>query len=195
VVVAGGLVLYGLEIRAILRGRKRRRLDWGLRTFLVAISLLVPTVVLGLVLGWPGLPATALTTQLETVYALLALLGTLALSILGLLHKIVPFLVWYHAYSGKVGRQKVPTFADLYSEPVQKAGLALFLAGFAVTGVSTALGHAGGVRAGAALLLAALLATVVNLALMIRHLFAPRTEPLAGIPTAAAPPKGPHATT
>ena len=74
-VVVAGLACYGLEMIAILRARKRRTLDWGLKYFLTAISLLAPLSVLALVLSWPGLPLTPLTGQLENVYGFLALAG------------------------------------------------------------------------------------------------------------------------
>ena len=39
-VAVSGLAIYGWEMRAILRARKRRTLDWGLKYFLTAIALL-----------------------------------------------------------------------------------------------------------------------------------------------------------
>jgi cbb3-type cytochrome oxidase subunit 1 len=49
-VLIAGLAIYGSELRAILKARKRRHLDWGLRYFLTAIGLLAPLSILGLVL-------------------------------------------------------------------------------------------------------------------------------------------------
>lgn len=37
-----GLAIYGYELRAILRARKRPVLDWGLKTFLVSVVMLIP---------------------------------------------------------------------------------------------------------------------------------------------------------
>ena len=41
-IVLGGFVCYGWELTAILRARKRRSLDWGLKYFLTAVALLLP---------------------------------------------------------------------------------------------------------------------------------------------------------
>jgi len=177
VVAAAGLALYGLEIRAILRNRTRRVLDWGVRYFLTAIALLAPLSVLGLVLAWPGLPATALTTQLENVYGFLGLFGVVAFAILGMLYKIVPFLVWFHRYSGEIGRAKVPSMAEMYSERLQVAGYWTFVGGLAMTSVATALGHELAVRGGCALLAASLAVFAVNMAKVLGHWIKPRVQP------------------
>lgn len=177
-VIAAGLVLYGLEVRAILRARRRRVLDWGLRHFLGALGVLVPTALLGLTLAWPGLPATVLTTQLETVYGWLGLVGVVSLTVLGFLYKIVPFQVWYHAYARHVGRHRVPSLADLYSERLQKVSLALVLGGVLGVVPAAALASPAGVRVAVLVLGLGLLVFVVNLGLMLRHFWRPRLESL-----------------
>ncbi|MHB8522209.1 MAG: cbb3-type cytochrome c oxidase subunit I [Limisphaerales bacterium] len=177
-VVIGGLAVYGWELIAILRARKRRHLDWGLRYFLTAVLMLAPLSVIGLVLAWPGLPATAFTTQLENVYGFLALIGLVTLAILGMLYKIVPFLVWYHRYSPEIGRRKVPALADLYSAPLQAAGFWLYLAGLLAASVSTALGNQAAVRWSCVLLAGSLLLFAVNMGKILSHLVRPQIQPL-----------------
>ncbi|MBU6399633.1 MAG: cbb3-type cytochrome c oxidase subunit I [Verrucomicrobia bacterium] len=174
----GGLAVYGGEINAILRARKRRQLDWGLRYFVTALAGLLPVAGLGVVLAWPRLPLTALTTQLENVYGFLALIGVVTFAILGMLYKIVPFLVWYHRYSREIGRQKVPALADLYSARLQALGYWLYLAGLLATGVATAFGHAPGVRWGCALLAASLAVFALNMGKIFSHLVRPKPSPL-----------------
>jgi hypothetical protein len=186
-VVLAGLALYGLELRAILRARKRRVLDWGLRHFLVALGLLAVVAPLGWVLGWPGLPVTLLTTQLETVYGWLGLAGVVSLTVLGFLYKIVPFQVWYHSYAREVGRFRVPALADLYSERLQVAGLGLVLAGVLSAALGAALASEPIVRAGALALLAGLGVFLVNLGRMFRHFWRPRLEPLPGAGLSTTP--------
>jgi hypothetical protein len=187
-VIVAGLVAYAVEILAILRARKRRVLDWGLRHFLTALGLLGLVTVLGLVLCWPGLPVTLLTTQLETVYGWLGLAGVVTLTVLGFLYKIVPFQIWYHRYARHVGRSRVPSLADLYSGRLQVAGFGLVLAGLLATAVGAALGHETVTRGGVLILLGGLTAFTVNLALMFRHFWRPRLEPLAGPAPAPATP-------
>jgi hypothetical protein len=177
-VVLSGLWLYGVELVSILRARKRRKLDWGLKYFLTAIALLVPVSALGVVLAWPRLPLTMLTAQLENVYGFLAFIGVVTFAILGMLYKVVPFLVWFASYSKAVGRNKVPSLADLYSPPLQAAGYWLFLGGLLLTSVATALGHVTCVRAGCGLLLASVAVFAVNIGKVLSHLVRPRLEPL-----------------
>ncbi len=106
--MAAGLVVFGVEIRAILRARKRRGLDWGVKYFVTALTLLGLLAPVGLVLSWPSLPLTPLTGQLENAYGMLAILGVVSLAIMGMLYKIIPFIVWYSCYSRHVGLRKVP---------------------------------------------------------------------------------------
>jgi hypothetical protein len=172
-----GLALYGWEISAILRARRRRPLDWGMKYFLTAIALLVPLSILALALSWPQLPPTQFTMQLENVYGLLALAGFVGLAILGMLYKIVPFLVWFHSYSRHIGRAKVPALAEMYSVPLQIAGYWSFLAGLVVLCVATAMSQEAGIRWGCGLLALSLAIFAVNLGKILSHFVRPKVEP------------------
>lgn len=169
-----GLALHALEIRAILRARRRPTLDPSLRCFLTALYLLLPVALIGLTLAWPSLPATPFSTQLENVYGVLTFLGVATLAILGMLHKIVPFLVWSATYSHLIGRVRVPALADLYSPRLLRAGSSIYLAGLVTLCVAVALGSEPGVRWTCALLSLGLLPIAANLALMLSHLVRPR---------------------
>ena len=171
------LMIYGWEILAILRARNRRTLDWGMKYFLTAIALLIPVAAVALVLSWSRLPMTAFTMQLENVYGLLALLGLVGLAILGMLYKIVPFLVWFHSYSRQIGRAKVPALADMYSVPLQIAGYWTYLAGLVVSGAATAWSHEIGIRWGCGLLALSLGIFAVNMAKILAHFVRPKIEP------------------
>jgi cbb3-type cytochrome oxidase subunit 1 len=176
--VVAGLVCYGIEMAAILRARKRRTLDWGLKYFLTAIGLLAPLSVLGLVLSWSGLPLTQLTGQLESVYGFVALLGVVSFAIIGMFYKIIPFLVWYGSYSRQIGLRKVPSLADLYSPGLQAVGYWAYVAGLVGTSIGIVLAHAVTVRCGCALLALSLGALAANVLRMLTHLIHPRIEPL-----------------
>jgi hypothetical protein len=178
-VIVAGLAIYGWEILAILRARNRRVLDWGMKYFLTAIALLVPLSAVALALSWSRLPVTAFTMQLENVYGLLALLGLVGLAILGMLYKIVPFLVWFHSYSRQIGRAKVPALADMYSVPLQIAGYWTYLAGLIVTAAATAWSHEPGIRWGCGLLALSLAIFAVNLGKILSHFVRPKIEPFA----------------
>jgi hypothetical protein len=178
-VIVAGLAIYGWEILAILRARNRRVLDWGMKYFLTAIALLIPLSAVALVLAWARLPMTALTMQLENVYGLLALLGLVGLAILGMLYKIMPFLVWFHSYSRQIGRAKVPALADMYSVPLQIAGYWTYLAGLIVAGAATAWSHEMGIRWGCGLLALSLAIFAVNMGKILSHFVRPKIEPFA----------------
>ena len=172
------LAFYGWEIFAILRARKRRVLDWGLKYFLTAIGLLIPLSLLALVLCWPGLPATIFTTQLENVYGFLALIGVLTFAILGMLYKIVPFLVWYSSYSKEIGRNKVPALSELYSPRVQAIGYWISLAAIAGLSCATALSSERAVQWSGIALAASVLLFALNMGKILSHLVRPKIEPL-----------------
>lgn len=171
--IVAGLVVYAMEILAILRARKRRVLDWGVRYFLTSLALLPVVAVVGVVLSWPSLPLTAFTGQLENLYGLLAIVGVVSFAIVGMLYKILPFIVWYTCYSRQVGLRKVPALADLYSAPVQKAGYWLFLGGILVVSAGTLLAGPVLVRVGVGLLGGAVLTLLINSGLMLRHWLRP----------------------
>lgn len=116
--------------------------------------------------------------QLENVYGFLAFIGVVTFAILGMLYKVVPFLVWYSSYSKAIGRSKVPSLADLYSPALQAAGYWLFVAGLLLTSVATALGHETCVRAGCVALLASITVFTVNIGKVLSHLVRPRLAPL-----------------
>lgn len=177
-VIIGGLVLYGMEMRAILRARKRGPLDWGLTSFLTAIALLAPLSGLGLVLSLPGLAPTPFMGQMENVYGFVMLLGVVAFAIVGMLYKIVPFLVWYHCYSKQIGRVKVPALAEMYSPRLQALGFWTYLLALAATTTTTALGSETGVRWSCGLLALSLGVFAVNMGGILAHLIRPRLEPL-----------------
>jgi hypothetical protein len=183
-IVLGGFAFYSLEMTSILRARKRRNLDWGLKYFVTAIALLLPVSALGVALAWPQLPRTMLTAQLENVYGFLAFIGVVTFAILGMLYKIVPFLVWFASYSNAIGRGRVPSLTDLYSPALQVAGYWLFVAGILLTSVATALSHENGVRIGCVVLLGSVTVFVVNIGNVLTHLVRPRIEPLIFKPAA-----------
>ena len=181
--IIAGLVLYGLEIKAIMRARNRRALDWGMRYFLTALILLVPLSILALALSWSRLPVTALTMQMENVYGLLALAGLVGLAILGMLYKIVPFLVWFHSYSGLIGRAKVPALAEMYSVPLQIAGYWSFLVSLGGLCVATAWSQTAGIRWAGILLALSLAIFAVNMGKILLHFVRPKIAAFAPKPT------------
>jgi hypothetical protein len=183
-IIAAALVLYGCELRAILRARKRARLDGGMKAFLTALAMLMPLSLLGLVLCWPGLPMNGLVGQLENLYGFLGLIGFVSFAIIGMLHKIVPFLIWFASYSRHVGRARVPALADLCSEPLQLAGYWSWLAGLSTISAGILLQSEFIVRSGAAAWTVSLALFAGSVAKALSHLFRPVLKPISGNATA-----------
>ncbi len=177
-VVIVALAIYGWEIIAILRARKRRALDWGVRYFLTAIALLAPLSLLALVLSWPHLPLNTFTGQLENIYGYLGLIGVVSLAVIGMLYKIIPFLIWFGAYSKHIGKAQVPALADMYSIRLQIFGYWLFLTALPVTGFGILISNTTVVRWGSALFTASLATLALNTIRILSHYFSPRLKPL-----------------
>jgi len=177
-VIVAALTLYGWELRTILRARKRRALDWGVMYFLTALVMLFPLSALAVVLCWPSLPANQFTGQLETVYGFLGFIGFVSFAILGMLYKIIPFLIWFGIYSKHIGRSQVPALADMYSAPLQAAGYWTFLAGLLATAMAPLFASVTGVRAGCGLLVLSLVIFAMNVGKILSHYFRPKLTPL-----------------
>lgn len=178
-VVIAALAVYAWELTAILRARKRRPLDWGIKYFVTAVAMLIPVSVLSVVLSWPGLPLNPLVGQLENLYGFLGLIGMVSFAIMGMLYKIIPFLVWYGVYSKHVGRAQIPALADMYSPRLQMAGYWSFLIGLALTSTAILRESAPGVRVGCILLASSVVVLLVNAGRIIAHLVRPQLAPLA----------------
>jgi len=175
------LAIYGWELIAILLARKRRALDWGIRYFLTAVALLIPVSILSAVLSLAALPLNPFTGQLENLYGFLGLIGVVSLAIIGMLYKIIPFLVWFGVYSPHIGRAQVPSLADLYSARLQAAGYWSFMAGLTITSAAILLEKHPGVRVGCGLLTASVACLAGNVGSMLVHFARPRIAALATI--------------
>jgi cbb3-type cytochrome oxidase subunit 1 len=174
-----GLSLYGWELLAIYQTRKRRPLDWGIGYFLTGVSLLLPVSILAIVLSWPALPLNPFTGQLENLYGFLGLLGFISFAIIGMLYKIVPFLVWFGRYSSHLGISKVPALAEMYSSRLQSTGYWTFLAGLTVTSPAILSSSESLVRIGCGLLALSIASFGINIALILSHFAKPRLPHLA----------------
>lgn len=163
----GGTILCALGLLAflhdqvrIIKRRNRKTIDVTLRyTFAswAALLLAVLTNAAALTGLWRGADRAVLTV------AWLGLGGWVLLMIIGQLYKILPFLVWFHRFGDKVGREKVPMLRDMYSPRLADAGWWLNVPGLLLIAVGLALGNAGLVRAGAVLGLAGAGVLIANI--------------------------------
>ena len=84
--------------------------------------------------------------------------------------KVVPFLVWYRAYSPRAGREPVPTLAQLSSPRVECLAYALLTGGVVLLAVTVLVGDAAWIRAAGAVLALGALVFVTALARVLGHL-------------------------
>jgi hypothetical protein len=164
--VAAAVIAHGAWVHAMVRGRRRPALDWGLRFVLSGTLALLPATVLGLALALDLLagPRAALA------YAALALGGWASLTIAGMMLKIVPFLVWYRAYGPRAGREPVPSLPDLGWPAGERLAWGLLTLGFAVLAGALALGDATWIRGAGLLVAAGALAFAATLGRVLHHL-------------------------
>lgn len=163
-----GLGASAVALRATLASRRRRKLDPGIRAFLVGACILGIAALVGAALALSP-PHLFGGPRPIAAYGLLIIRGALSLMILGMLCKIVPFLVWMRAYGPKVGKQSVPIATALSARPLEHAWLIAHLVGLGLL-------VAGKTTSGAVVLAGATTLFLANLLRVLAHLR--RREPI-----------------
>jgi hypothetical protein len=166
VAVATAFAAHAAWVAAVLRARKRPALDWGLRFVLTATVFLLVATASGLgfafdVLGGP---------RAGLAYAVIALAGWVSLTIVGMMLKIVPFLVWYRTYAPRVGQAPVPTLGQLAWPAAERIAYAGLTGGTLALAMAVAAGRPGWIRAAGILLAAGALAFAAVLGRVLSHL-------------------------
>src|SRR5450759_3783261 len=161
-------------MRRLLGARRRGRIDAGFRYALSAYADLFAAGVVGFLIALGVGKGTLLSLRLPWVYGFLLLGGWVLQTVVGILSKILPFLVWQAVYARRAGLGPLPKLADLSSERLQMAGFVLFR--IATVGLAVALfrGRAGELRAATSLFAISLLPFAAHVALVVSHLKKPR---------------------
>ncbi len=155
-------------VTGMVRSRKRPALDWGLRFVLSGTVFMLAAAAMGLGFAIDVIdgPRWALA------YAVLALGGWVSLTIVGMMLKIVPFLVWYRVYAPLVGRTPVPTLAQLSSPAAEGLAYACLTGGTLTLAAAVAIGEPAWIRGAGALLALGALAFGGVLCRVLAHLIA-----------------------
>lgn len=156
----GGVACFLRQAWLFYRARVRKRIDVGMRFAATGLAFLAIAGVLGpFVLAFG-----ASQPRVATAYVLVGLLGGVVLYVVGHFYKVVPFLAWIAHYRGRMGRERVPAVADLYSARVATVQWALMTFGVLALTAGTLVGHTHCTRAGAACFLAGVLLFLTQIA-------------------------------
>ena len=156
------IVIWLLHPALILRNisqRKRKRSDASLlfwKTGLGIAMLIIPIAAAVLFLPEP---------RWQILFGWVAIWGWAGLIMHGMLSRIVPFLVWFHRYSARVGLEPTPSMRGLLSQQRIKTGFVLHLSSV-VLGAIAILSQADWLARLTGLLL---VATAISLASMLLH--------------------------
>jgi hypothetical protein len=158
-VLAAGLAGYVALVRDYYRHRVRRRLEPGTAAAALAVTFLAAAVALGLWVLWrPGFDP-----RLAAAYGITGLAGWLTLLVAGMYQKIVPFLIWLHRFSARVGEPGVPRIADLTLPALGWAVAGCAGAGAAITAAGVGAGLPAVARIGAGAFAAGVAALVAQM--------------------------------
>lgn len=168
--VTAGMGSFAVTMRRAVRHRAPRppalpRRDWAAWQAHAALLWLLVAIVLGLILGVPGLERQHIA--LMWAYGAAGLLGFLAQMVVGVQGRLVPMYAWYRAMAWQDGIPPGRAVHDLVSARFARAIFVAWLIGVPTLTMGLAGQRAAAIVAGASALL---LGTVVNGAYLARML-------------------------
>lgn len=131
--VAACWLLHPLQSLTGITRRKRKRSEGSLlfwKTGLICALLLVPLGAAALLLDDPRWPI---------LFGWTAVWGWAGMIVHGMLGRIVPFLVWFHRFSSRVGLEDVPSMRSLLPQRTVLAGFYMHLASLFAGGAAILL--------------------------------------------------------
>lgn len=137
ILFAAGNLIFLYQVYLIMKNRVRKILDVGLTYSMVSFVMMFAATVLGVFLVFEKFLDFNVLSRIVLIYSYVILFGYFSLLIVGQMYKIVPFLVWFHKFSAKVGIESVPMLKDMYSEKL--ARLEFILMNSALAGTITAI--------------------------------------------------------
>jgi hypothetical protein len=167
-VLLGGVLLSGVELRATFVSRRRKLLDTGLQAFALGAAVLLISAIIGVALFFAEPSAGLLRGSLA--YGTLLVPGALSLMVLGMLCKIVPFLVWMRVYGSKVGKQAVPAANSLAHGSSERLWLILHTTALVLMSFGTGFASTATTRIGSAAFLAGLFFFFASMISVLKHL-------------------------
>lgn len=133
--IISGLFSFLYQTFLIFNKRIRRKADIGIKFSYAAYIAMGMSTLTGVLIA---ITDYSTLINFSLIYGVLIVLGFISMLIVGQMYKIVPFLVWYHKYSSKVGIEKVPMLKDMFNEKYAVYGFYLMI--ISTAGIITALG-------------------------------------------------------
>ncbi len=119
-------ILHPLLTLSLLRSRRRKRIDDSMHFWQAGLAC-GPLIIAFLLMTWHSdHPRWPILLGWTTIW------GWAGLIIHGMLSRIVPFLVWFHRYSGLVGKTPVPPMRQLWPKRHLRASMQLHIATLAL---------------------------------------------------------------
>jgi len=163
-----GLGATGAALAATLRSRRRRVLEPGLKAFVGGAVLAGIAAGVGLTLV---LTRDTHPPALTTLYGVWVIGGALTGMLLGMVCKIVPFLVWMRAYGPRAGRHPVPLATALGSHLLENIWLGSHATALATIGAALWLDSPGLLSLATGLFAAGGAALLGSIGRTLRHLW------------------------
>jgi hypothetical protein len=118
--IALGFILFFYQIILIIKKRMKKNLDLGIKFSLFAYTALVVGLSIGISILFSGGNGFFGDINPNIIYGFIFIFGFITQLIFGQMYKIIPFLIWFHYYSSKVGLSKVPLLKDLLNNNLTK---------------------------------------------------------------------------
>jgi len=167
VFLTGALAFSGFLARQLWRAR----VEVGplLRRYGLVVASLVGWIALT-VPYWLVNPVSVFTRFGGPMGTHLLFVGVFTLTIVGTFYHVVPFIVWYHRYSDRLGYESVPMVDDLYDDRIATVEFWLLAVGLAGLWIGDALATTWVIAVGGNLLGAGILLFGANMAGVVwRH--------------------------
>lgn len=169
VLVLAGSLAVGVILLRKLWEMQVEQTPMHTRYAVVAVSL--PAWVLLTLPAWLQEPTSSMTLLGPDGAVYVLLVGVIGFVVVGSLYHIIPFIVWVHRYSDKLGFEDVPMVDDLYDDRLAAVDGSLLLAGtVALVASEILVEHTAVAIAGGLLLTLGVCAFVTNMLLVLyRH--------------------------
>lgn len=142
--ILAGILFYLIQMLQIFKFRLRKRIEPQIFATVVAKGFLLTGAIISPFVYYHD-------ADYSTHYApaIFLLLGFAGLYILGMMHKIVPFLEWYNKYSPKIGREKVPLTKEMIDESLIDTTVYLWIFGIVAIALGAWFSEVLAIRSGA----------------------------------------------